>query len=283
MSPSLASRTVILTGASQGLGPYLARRLAAEGARLVLAARSRDKLELVAAALRADGAEVEIVVTDVTDETDRRNLVHRSRARFGQIDVLINNAGVEEILPFEEQEPEAITRMIATNVVAPLQLARLVLPEMLQAGRGHIVNIASLAGLLGMPYGSVYAGSKAALATWSLSLAAEVRHRGVHVTTICPGFVAKAGMFARKETRAPGLLGEVQPEDVAEAVLRALRTGAPQLVVTARPVRPMLVLRALAPALYMKLGEALGAVQFLRRVAAKELAKLRKRDALHRN
>jgi short-subunit dehydrogenase len=270
---TLPGQVVILTGASQGLGPFIARAIATRGARLVLAARSRDKLEAVATELRQQGAEVEVVTTDVTSDESRRALVARARERFGTIDVLINNAGLEEVVPFHQQDLATIDAIVLTNVQAPLQLARLVLPDMIAAGRGHVVNVASMAGVLGMPFASVYAGSKAALIGFGGSLAGELDGTGVAVTTVCPGFVSGAGMFARKGRQAPGLVGEVTPQAVATGVLRALDTRPLEVLVNGKPPALLMIVRILAPRFALWLVRRLGILRFLRDVAEAEQAR----------
>src|SRR5690348_7569580 len=141
----LAGKAVVLTGASQGLGAVMARALADAGADLLLAARSADKLAEVARSL-PPGARVVTVRCDVTQASDREVLVHRALEAFGRVDVLVNNAGIEELCFYAEQDPAVIPRIIETNLIAPMLLARALLPAMLARGSGHIVNIASLAG-----------------------------------------------------------------------------------------------------------------------------------------
>lgn len=260
---SLRDLNAILTGASHGIGPFIARAMAAEGINLVLAARSTEELELLAGSL---GSSVRVVVatTDVNDASDRLNLVRRARSELGRVDILINNAGLEEIVPFDRQNPEMIPRIIETNVISPMLLAREVLPPMLDRKRGWIVNISSVAGRAGMPFGAVYSGSKGALAEWSISLHAELSGSGVYVSVVCPGFVSTTGMHARKGKAAPGTLGEVTPVSVADAVIRALHTGHPEIVVSARPIRLLMALRALAPRLALGLAKRMGMIDYLR-------------------
>ena len=264
---SLKGKTIILTGASQGLGVVMARALAKAGARLVLAARSADKLEQLATELRQRGAEVFVVPCDVTRPRDRETLIERTRREFGAIDVLVNNAGVEELGHYAEQDPATLERIIATNLLAPMQLTRAVLPAMLIAKKGHVVNIASLAGRTGMPYGAAYSGSKGGLAEWSISLAAELMGSGVVVTVICPGFVDDTGMFSRKETPAPMSIGASHPEDVARALLQVLHKPRVEVVVNPKPVRLLMALKALSPETALALGRRLGLVDFLKRIA----------------
>jgi short-subunit dehydrogenase len=269
------NKVVILTGASQGIGPHIARALSREGARLVLAARSRELLEEVARELRAGGGEVDVVVGDVTDEGARASLVDRARGRFGRIDVLVNNAGLEEIVPFAEQDPATISRIVEINLIGAMRLARLVLPGMLAARQGQIINIASLAGLLGMPYNSVYAGTKAALIAWGTSLAEELDGTGVQISTVCPGLITGSGMFARRRRQAPGILGSVSTEQVVAGVMRAYRTRALLVSVAARPLWPMTLLRALAPRALMWISRRSGVLAFLRSEAVAEAARQR--------
>ncbi len=265
---TLTGNNVILTGASQGIGPYIARVLSAEGANLVLAARSTEALESLAESLRGPGS-VTVITTDINEAAQRLNLLRRTRSDVGAIDILINNAGIEEIVAFDHQDPAMIPAIINTNVIAPMLLAREVLPAMLERGRGKIVNVASLAGRAGMPYGAVYSGSKAALAEWSISLHAEVRERGVQVSAVCPGFVSTAGMHARKNKPAPGTLGEVTPEAVASAVLRAIATGHPEILVSARPIRLLMALKALAPRGALAFARKTGMLRYLESLAAR--------------
>ena len=263
---SIAGKTVILTGASQGLGAVMARQLAGAGARLVLAARSADKLEQIAKDL---GGDVLTVPCDVTRAADRSNLIACAVKERGQVDVLINNAGVEELGVYAEQDPAVFERIVATNLLAPLQLAREALPAMLARGRGHIVNIASLAGRTGMPYGAAYAGSKGGLAEWSISLAAELANTGVRVSVICPGFVDGTGMFSRKNTPAPKSIGASHPEDVARALLKVLTKPRVEVVVNPKPVRLLMALKALSPEVALAVGRRLGLIRFLRSIATR--------------
>ena len=264
---TLSGKTIILTGASQGLGAVMARALAKAGARLVLAARSADKLEQLAAELRQGGVEVLAVPCDVTRPGDREALIERARRGFGAIDVLVNNAGVEELGRYAEQDPATLERILVTNLLAPMQLTRAVLPAMLAAGKGQVVNIASLAGRTGMPYGAAYSGSKGGLAEWSISLAAELMGSGVAVTVICPGFVDGTGMFSRKETPAPRSIGASHPDDVARALLHVLHKPRVEVVVNPKPVRLLMALRALSPEAALAVGRRLGLVDFLKRIA----------------
>ncbi|HET7371492.1 MAG TPA: SDR family oxidoreductase [Gammaproteobacteria bacterium] len=264
---SLQNKTALVTGASQGIGPFIARALSAEGARVVLTARSIDKLEGVVRSIRERGGEAIAVQADITDDTARANLVKRARIEFERIDVLVNNAGVDDIVHYEWQKPEEIRSLLEVNLLAPLLLTRQILPDMLERGDGHIVNIASLAGRTGMPYAVAYAASKAGLAQWSLSLRAELAERGVRVSLVSPGFVTDAGLFARRDKQAPSGLGTSRPTQVARAVAKVLETNAAEIVVNPRPARLLMGLEAVAPQLATRVAGRLGLVEFLRSLA----------------
>lgn len=243
----------IVTGASRGLGVLIAEALAAEGAKVTLAARSRPELEATAARIRGHGGTVVVVPVDVTDPAQRENLVRVASAELGPVDVLVNNAGLEVTSRLVDLEPAEVEQVIAVNLTAPMLLTRLVLPEMLERRRGHVVNIASTAGKSGPPFESVYAATKAGLVRVSEALRAELDGTGVSVSVVCPGFVAREGMYARAErdtgVRASRLIGTTTPEKVANAVVKALHRDAPELIVTPGPLRLLLAAAELAPAL----------------------------------
>ncbi|MGD8688657.1 MAG: SDR family NAD(P)-dependent oxidoreductase [Gammaproteobacteria bacterium] len=261
----IRDRVILLTGAGGGLGRAIAQRLAARGARLALAGRHPEPLAALGSEL---GTPTVAISADITDAASRKHLLERVQTELGAVDVLINNAGLEEITDFPSQDPELIRRIFETNTLGPVLLTRELLPEMLRRGRGDVVNIASLAGRTGMPFGAVYAGSKGALAEWSLSLYGELAGSGVRVSLVAPGFVADAGMFARKGVDAPRAMRACRPADVAGAVLRALAGDRPEQVVTPGPARLLMALRAIAPRLAMRVAARLGLVTFLAGLAA---------------
>jgi short-subunit dehydrogenase len=207
------------------------------------------------------------VACDVRDEASRRGLVQRAIEILGHVDVLINNAGVEEVVHFELQDPEMIRATVETNLLAPMLLTQTLLPHLLERKSGHIVNIASLSGRTGMPYGSAYSGSKAGMCEWGVSLGVEMKDRGLAVTNVIPGFVSETGMHARKGRPAPGSIGEIAPEKVADAVVKALKKKPLEMLVTKHPVKPLIVLKALSTKAALKVGEALGVVSYLRTLA----------------
>jgi short-subunit dehydrogenase len=266
MLKQLQGANAVLTGGSQGIGPYIARTLVAQGINLALVARNQEKLEGVAAELRGSGARVVTVPADLTEAGVASEIVLRCERELGPVDILINNAGLENGGSFSRKSAEEIQSVLLTNLSAPLLLAHAVLPGMLQRGRGHIVNIASLAGKMAMPYAATYSASKAALMAWGTSVRVELHGSGVSCTTVSPGFIAEAGMFASHNSGPPpAYLSQSRPEDVAEGVLRALREDPIEVVVSGRPIKPLQVAYALAPGLLLKAMRRLGLFDFLRK------------------
>ncbi len=193
--------TAIVTGASRGIGVYIARALAEEGANLSLAARSADELEQVRAEMEALGVEVIATICDVAVREDRARLIERTEAELGPIDILINNAGIERVRRFETAPDSDFTDTLAINLEAPILLTRAVVPGMLARKRGHVVNIASGAGKVGVAYGTSYCASKHGLVGFTHALRAEYEKSPVGFSVVCPGFVTDAGMYDRWEQR----------------------------------------------------------------------------------
>ena len=198
---SLRGKVVVITGGSRGLGLALAERFGRSGAKLVLAARNFDELAHARQLLLDRRAilaheDVLLIPADLTDPTQATNLIEHAIGNFGHIDVLINNAGVIEVGPVEDQPLSAYRRAMATNFFAALHTTHAALPHLLDRGAGKgsqatvsIVNIASIGGKFAMPHLLPYVASKFALVGFSEGLHAELRHKGVRVTTVCPGLM----------------------------------------------------------------------------------------------
>lgn len=246
-------RTAIITGASRGMGALIADALAARGTALVLAARDAAGLEATRAHSARHGHAVHVVVTDVGDRAQLDALVRTAADRLGPLDLLINNAGIEEVGFFEDMTPDEIELHTRVNLIAPMQLARAVLPGMLARDRGHIVNMASVAGLAPMGFGETYAATKAGLINFSRSLRASLRARGtqVRVSAVCPGFVEGTGMYAEQQVRygfqAPGLVGSVHVDEVVRAVIRTIDEDLPEVVVNDKPIKPLVMAGLTSP------------------------------------
>ncbi len=247
----IQAANAIVTSGSRGLGPYIARALAAEGMNIALAARDGAKLSAVQQEIEALGVRATSIPADVTSAEDRAALVERATNELGRIDVLINNAGVEPTYAFVDMDESDIEATIATNLTSCLLLMRLVLPQMVERGSGHVVNMASMAGKIPIPYDSVYSATKFALIGASHAIRSELRGSGVGMSVICPGFIDDAGMYANavEETgvSAPAIAGTSKPEDVAKAVVRAIRHNVAEVIVAPITGRPLATLAAIAP------------------------------------
>ncbi len=225
---NFANKTVLLTGASGGIGLEMARVLGREGARLVLIARSVDRLEAVANEIRSmpGAGAVETISADLT-RAGACDEIYRKAAGLGNIDVLINNAGVGEYGVFAEQDAGAVEQLLQLNINALTRLTRLVLPSMIARRSGRVVNIASMAGFQPFPYMTVYAASKAYVIDFSFGLYEELRGSGVGVTCICPG-TTRTGFFDRGgfDHRRGEFLGMgANAADVAHECVRAIAAG----------------------------------------------------------
>ena len=230
-------RTAIITGASRGVGVYIAQALAKEGLNLVLAARNVAGLNSVAHEITTLGVKAIPVPTDITDLNALKNLVTTAEAELGGIDVLVNNAAVDSPIFFHQERLEVIEQIMATNLTAPMLLTQLVLPGMIQRKRGHIVNIASLVAKIPFPYDVAYTTLKAGLAHFTASLRAEYRGTGVSASTIMAGAFTNTGLSAQalKDTGViqPKSVPTSPPEMAGQAVIRVLKKDLPELGIPA--------------------------------------------------
>jgi short-subunit dehydrogenase len=238
-----------------------------QGVNLALAARSTDQLRAVAEDLAHLGVRAVAVPADITNEASRRALIERAEAELGQIDILVNNAGIAQWVRFAQQKQDDILGIVELNLLAPLLLTRLLLPSMLRRGQGHIATISSLAGKKGLGYEATYAASKAGLIEWTSGLRLELEGTGVSASAICPIYLRDTGGFAAHGHRAPRLAGSVAADDVAQAVVRAIRQDIPEVLVRRSPTRPLLVLNALSPRLGSWIVKRMGAIDLNRRMA----------------
>lgn len=229
MKQQLEGRLALVTGASAGIGEATARALAAEGARLVLAARRAERLRALAEELAAQGSEVRTLELDVRDgEQVSRSLGELPEA-WSEIEILVNNAGLSrDLLPLAEGSVEAWREMIETNVLGLLHVTRAVLPGMVARGRGHVVNLGSVAGREAYPGGNVYCASKAAVRSLNRGMRLDLKGDPVRVTTVDPGMVETEFSLVRfrgDEERARSVyrgMTPLRPEDVAETILWCL-------------------------------------------------------------
>lgn len=267
---SLSGQVAIVTGASAGIGREIANRLAKEGSSLVLAARSADKLEEAAASLRNLGGTVIAVPADVSDPGDLSALVDATIEEYGRIDILVNNAGIDCYHHFHTLEIEDILATIETNLTGTILLTRLVIPHMLKHSSGSVINLASTAGKHCPGFAAVYGATKAGQIAFTEGLRGEYLARGISSTAICPGFTRNGGIYDRmvKATgkKTSSMLGSTTSEAVAAAVVKAIRTRAPEIIVNWPPVRPAMVIKELFPRLGEKLA-MMASWKFSKRVA----------------
>ncbi|WP_158943019.1 SDR family oxidoreductase [Granulicella sp. S190] len=198
----LRGRVVLITGGSRGLGLALAHRFGRSGAKLILVSRNSDELTQARETLLTQNSvqhpdDILLLPADLTDEAQATTLVDYAVGYFGHIDILINNAGIIEVGPVEDQPISAYHRAMATNFFAALYTTRAALPHLLHRSPiydgASIVNIASIGGKFAMPHMLPYVASKFALVGFSQGLHAELRHKGIRVTTVCPGLMRTGG------------------------------------------------------------------------------------------
>jgi short-subunit dehydrogenase len=226
----IRDRVAVVTGASRGIGAAVAAELRQAGAKLVLNARSEAGLRGVA--MPGDA----VVTGDLTMAETREGLVAEAVGRFGRIDLLINNAGVGHYRNSIDAESEEIRQLWELNFFAPLELARLVVPRMLQQERlagaaeaGMVVNVASIAGKVTLPWFTMYSASKYALCSWTEGLRMEYLGRGLRTLVVCPGYV-KTEFQANALSGAPPVAlaaskerFAITPEECARALVRGIR------------------------------------------------------------
>jgi NADP-dependent 3-hydroxy acid dehydrogenase YdfG len=215
MSDNIHDKVVVITGASSGLGEATARRLAQEGARLVLGARRLDRLEALAAELQATGAQVAVQATDVTQAEQVQALVDLALDRYGRVDVMLNNAGLMPHSPLDRRRLEDWDRMIDVNIKGVLYGIAAVLPSMQAQQSGHIINVSSVAGHKVRAGSTVYSATKHAVRIISEGLRQEVKPYGIRTTILSPGAVA---------TELPNSISEA---DVAENVRKLYELAIP--------------------------------------------------------
>ena len=247
----LRGARALVTGAAGGLGEYISRALAGQGTNLVLSDLPGSEVAARAEELGRLGIEARAIPADLTDSGERERRAREAEEAIGPLDVLVNNAGLEFGGAFTKTTREELEAIATVNLIAVMDLTWLVLPGMLERRRGHVVNLASLAGKLPSVFLASYAATKHGVVGFTHSLRAEYADEPVSFSAICPVFVANVGMYARAEaemdTEPPPGLRPVPPQRVADAVLEALREDRAEVIVNRGPIRPLAVLYWLAP------------------------------------
>jgi 3-oxoacyl-[acyl-carrier protein] reductase len=222
---NLAGQTAIVTGASRGIGKAIARRLAGAGAKVACVARSADKLKETADAVAASGGTAEVHPCDVTDSSSVSKLVEDLAERWGQVDIVVNNAGITKDTLIPRMSDEDWDSVIATNLRSVFLFTRAASLVMMRKRSGRIINIASVSGIMGNPGQANYSASKAGIIGLTRTVAQELAGRKVTVNAICPGFIASE----MTDALGPAILDEVkkriptkrlgEADEVADAVL----------------------------------------------------------------
>jgi short-subunit dehydrogenase len=226
MAERFVGRVVVITGASAGIGAAAARRFAAEGARVVLAARGAGELDSLAREIGPDRALA--VPTDVSDPTAAAALLDRAVAAFGAIHVLVNNAGFNRRGPVEHSPAEELARIVDVNLRAPVVLTRLAIPHLRRAGGGAIVNVASIAGRIPLPEEATYSATKFGLRAFTFALAEELEGSGITVSAVSPGPV-ETGFILKELEDVPDVVFS-QPMstagEIADLIVKCAADGA---------------------------------------------------------
>lgn len=247
----LRGKTVLLTGASSGLGPHIARRLHREGARFVLSARSESALHALAHEL----GQSRVVVADLAKKGEAERLAEAA----GHVDVLVCNAGIPASGRLQTIGVDEIDRALAVNLRAGMVLARLLTPAMVKRHSGHVVFMGSMASKYPASGISLYNATKFGVRGFALALREELWTTGVGVSVVCPTFVSESGMWAETGLRANPLVGEVKPSAVAAAVWSAIAKNRAEVDVGALPLQAGQVAQAVAPGLVRRVARLSGA------------------------
>jgi 2-hydroxycyclohexanecarboxyl-CoA dehydrogenase len=219
------NKIAVVTGAASGIGKATAEALAEAGATVICGDIDRDKGEAATAAIRNKGQKAEFLPVDLTDEASINAFAEAVQAKVGAVDILINGAGWGQTRPFWEAAPGFWEKLIALNFVGPMQLARALLPKMMERGSGKIVNIASDAGRVGSLGETVYSGAKGGLIAFTKSLARETARYNINVNCVCPGPTETPLLFAVPEKHLEAFKKAIpfrrfgKPSEIADAVV----------------------------------------------------------------
>jgi short-subunit dehydrogenase len=220
----LENARIILTGAGGGIGSEVARRLAAQGARLALVDRNEASLTQTRDSIAGAAHQPLLFALDLLDAQARSATIERAIQQLGGIDILINNAGMLSFRPFADEDPEMINRIVQLNTLVPMQLTRLVLNRMLDQGSGRIVNLGSTFGSIAFAWFAAYSSSKFGLRGFSEALRREVQGSGVGITYIAPRAVkTKLNSSAIYRMAETVKMKMDEPEWVAERIVEAIR------------------------------------------------------------
>jgi short-subunit dehydrogenase len=262
----LDGRRALLTGATGGIGQAIARAMSARGAQLVLTGRRSELLEELATATGGRA-----VAVDLAD----RGALARFLDQVGEIDVVVANAALPASGLLTSFTDDEIDRALDVNLRAPIITARHVSEQMITRGRGHLVFVSSLSGKMATSHASVYDATKFGLRGFSLALREELAPSGIGVSAVYPGLVRDAGMFADSGATLPPLVGTSSPEQVAQAVIRAIETNRAEIDVAPLPMRVGVRFAGVLPAVALAIQRRAGSNQIADSIASGQRDKRR--------
>jgi len=247
----LAGARALVTGATGGIGAATARALHAHGAHVVLTGRRAEVLDELRDSL---GARAEALPEDLAERDGPARLAEVA----GAVDVLVANAALPASGRVDDFDPEQIDRAIDVNLRAPIQLTRALLPGMLERGRGHVVLVSSLSGKAASPRSGIYSATKFGLRGFAAGLREDVEPHGIGVSVVFPGFISDAGLFADSGVKLPPWVRMRTPEQVGDAVVRAIERDRAEVDVAPLPLRVGTRVAGLAPVIVARLQRRLG-------------------------
>ncbi|ADB51671.1 SDR family NAD(P)-dependent oxidoreductase [Conexibacter woesei] len=250
---------ILLTGASGGIGQAIARALAERGATLILTGRRAEVLEPLAQQLGGRALAVDLADRDAPEQLVRD---------AGDVDVLVNNAALPASGTLDDYSLDQVDRALDVNLRAPIALAKLLAEPMERRGRGHLVFISSLSGKSAQPGGSLYSATKFGMRGFALGLREDLRDSGVGVSTVFPGFIRDAGMFAEAGVELPKGVATRSPQDVAAGVVRAIEQNRSEVDVAPLSLRAGAAIAGLAPELAGNVSRRLGNAKISAQLAA---------------
>ncbi len=256
----ISGANVLLTGATGGIGHAIAHAIAARGGKLMLTGRRADVLEPLAKELDARAWSI-----DLAKPAEVERLV---REAGGDVDILIANAALPASGTLDSFTVEEVDRALDVNLRAPIVLAHALVPQMVARGRGHLVFMSSLSGKAATPGTALYNASKFGLRGFAAALRADLRTSGVGVSTVFPGFIRDAGMFADAEVKLPPGVGTRTPQEVAEATVKAIERNRGEIDVAPLPLRASTIFANLAPELAGSVARKLGSDEITRQMEA---------------
>jgi short-subunit dehydrogenase len=252
--------TILLTGATGGLGQEIARTFALRGATLILSGRREDVLEPLARELGGRA-----VVADLAHRPDVDRLARDAVA--AHVDVFVANAALPASGLLTDLTQDEVDRMLDVNLRAPMALAHAIVPGMVSRRRGHLVFVSSISGKVASPASCVYSATKFGLRGFALGLREDLQSHGVGVSSVLPGFIHEAGMFADAGVKLPLGVGTRSPQDVARAVIRAIERNRAEVEVAPLSIRAGASIAAVAPQLAATVSRRMGSVRIASEVA----------------